>query len=116
MLLFIAASAAFAAYEAIARLVRPEEVRHLWAVVLAGVVGFAGNELVARYRINVGRAIGSGALVADGLHARTDALTSLAVVVGAAGLALGFPLADPIAGLVIAVMIVLVLKEPPATC
>ncbi len=111
VLLFIAASAVFAAYEAIDRLIHPAEVRLLWAVALAGVVGFAGNELVARYRIGVGREIGSGALVADGLHARADGFTSLAVVVGAAGIALGFPLADPIAGLVIAVMILLVLKD-----
>lgn len=111
VLLFIAASAVFAAYEAIDRLMHPAEVRFLWAVALAGLVGFAGNELVARYRIRVGREIGSGALVADGLHARADSFTSLAVVVGAAGIALGFPLADPIAGLAIAVMILLVLKE-----
>lgn len=111
VLLFIAASAVFAAYEAIDRLIHPAEVRFLWAVALAGIVGFAGNELVARYRIGVGREIGSGALVADGLHARADGFTSLAVVVGAAGIALGFPLADPIAGLVIAVMILLVLKD-----
>ncbi len=111
VLVFIGASALFAAYEAIDRLANPAEVRFLWAVALAGIVGFAGNELVARYRINVGRAIGSAALVADGLHARADGFTSLAVVAGAAGIALGFPMADPLAGLVIAVMILLVLKD-----
>lgn len=111
VLVFIAASAAFAAFEAIDRLFHPAEVRFLWAVALAGLVGFAGNELVARYRMNVGREIGSGALVADGLHARADGFTSLAVVAGAAGIALGFPLADPIVGLVIAGLILLVLKD-----
>ena len=111
VLVFIGASALFAAYEAIDRLAHPAEVRFLWAVVLAGVAGFVGNELVARYRINVGRAIGSAALVADGLHARADGFTSLAVVAGAAGIALGFPMADPLAGLIIAVMILLVLKD-----
>jgi cation diffusion facilitator family transporter len=111
VLVFIGASALFAAYEAIHRLLNPAEVKLLWAVAIAGIIGFLGNELVARYRIKVGREIGSGALVADGLHARTDALTSLAVVVGAAGIALGFPLADPIAGLIISVMILLVLKD-----
>lgn len=111
VLVFIAASAGFAAFEAIDRMFHPSEVRFLWAVALAGVVGFAGNELVARYRINVGREIGSGALVADGLHARADGFTSLAVVAGAAGIALGFPLADPIVGLVIAGLILLVLKD-----
>lgn len=111
VLAFIAASALFAAYEAIDRLLHPAEVRFLWAVALAGIVGFAGNELVARYRIKVGREIGSGALVADGLHARTDGFTSLAVVGGAAGIALGFPLADPIVGLAIAGLILFVLKD-----
>ena len=74
------------------------------------LVGFVGNELVALYRIRVGRRIGSAALVADGLHARTDGFTSLAVLVGAGGVALGFPLADPIVGLVITVAILAVLR------
>jgi cation diffusion facilitator family transporter len=74
------------------------------------VVGFAGNEVVALYRIRVGRRIGSAALVADGLHARTDGFTSLAVVLGAAGVAAGWPLADPIIGLVITVAILSVLR------
>ena len=67
----------------------------------AGLIGFAGNELVAIYRIRAGRAIGSAALVADGMHARTDGMTSMAVVAGALGVALGFPLADPLVGLLI---------------
>ena len=100
-----------AAYEAIDRLLHPAEVKLLWAVAIAGVVGFVGNELVARYRITTGRAIGSGALVADGLHARADGFTSLAVVAGAAGVALGFPAADPVAGLIIAGLIIAVLKD-----
>ena len=111
VLVFIAGSAVLAAYQAIDRLVHPDEVHYLWAVAIAGVIGFAGNELVARYRIKVGREIGSGALVADGLHARADGFTSLAVVVGAAGVAVGFPSADPIAGLIIAALILVVLKD-----
>ena len=111
VLLFIAASSLIAGYLAIERLFHPAEVQLLWAVALAGVVGFLGNELVARYRIKVGREIGSAALVADGLHARADGFTSLAVVVGAAGVGLGFPAADPIAGLIIAFLIVVVLKD-----
>jgi cation diffusion facilitator family transporter len=75
------------------------------------VIGFAGNELVARYRIKVGREIGSAALVADGVHARTDGFTSLAVVAGAAGVLFGFPAADPIVGLGITVAIVFVLRD-----
>ncbi|MTD59611.1 cation diffusion facilitator family transporter [Amycolatopsis pithecellobii] len=111
VVLIIAASAAFAGYEAVLRLIQPRPVTHLWVVAIAGVIGFAGNELVARWRIAVGRQIGSAALVADGLHARTDGFTSLAVVLGALGVALGFPLADPIIGLVITVAILLVLRE-----
>jgi cation diffusion facilitator family transporter len=111
VLAFIASSALLAAYQAIDRLLHPAEVRYLWAVAIAGVIGFAGNELVARYRINVGRQIGSAALIADGLHARADGFTSLAVVVGAAGVLVGLPAADPIAGLIIAVLILVVLKD-----
>jgi len=106
----IALSAVVAGYEAITRLFHPAPVQHLAWVAAAGLVGFAGNELVAVYRIRVGRAIGSAALVADGLHARTDGLTSLAVLVGAGGVALGWPLADPIVGLVITIAILAVLR------
>jgi cation diffusion facilitator family transporter len=106
----IALSAVIAGWEAIDRLIHPAPVTNLWWVAAAGVIGFAGNELVAVYRIRVGNRIGSAALVADGLHARTDGMTSLAVVVGAAGVALGWPAADPIIGLVITVAILGVLR------
>jgi cation diffusion facilitator family transporter len=111
VVLVIAGSAVVAGYTAVDRLLNPRPVDHLWAVGIAGVAGFVGNELVARYRITVGRQIGSAALVADGLHARTDGFTSLAVVLGAVGVGLGFPLADPIIGLVITVAILLVLRD-----
>jgi cation diffusion facilitator family transporter len=114
VLLVIAASAAFTGYEAVDRLAHPRDVSYLPAVVVAGLVGFAGNELVARYRIGVGRKIGSAALVADGLHARTDGFTSLAVVFGAAGVALGWQAADPVVGLLIMVAIVAVLRSAAA--
>src|SRR5205085_7365316 len=77
----------------------------LAAVAVAGIIGFIGNEAVAVFRIRVGRNINSTALIADGYHARTDGLTSLAVVLGALGVWLGFPLADPIVGLLITVAI-----------
>lgn len=105
----IALSAVLAAYEATRRLIDPAPIQNLGWVAAAGVIGFLGNEWVALFRIRVGRRIGSAALVADGLHARTDGLTSLAVVVGAVGVWLGFPAADPIVGLVISVAIVMVL-------
>ncbi|MFI6299934.1 cation diffusion facilitator family transporter [Nonomuraea sp. NPDC050790] len=107
----IAASAALAAYEAVKRLITPEDIRAPALVAAAGVVGFIGNEWVARYRIRVGREIGSAALVADGLHARTDGFTSLAVLLSAGGAALGFPLADPIVGLLITAAICFVLRD-----
>jgi cation diffusion facilitator family transporter len=107
----VALSAVLAGWESVRRLVDPQPLSYPWVVVAAGLIGFAGNELVALYRIRTGRAIGSAALVADGLHARTDGFTSLAVVLGAAGVMAGFPLADPIIGLVITIAILFVLKD-----
>lgn len=107
----IAASAAFTGYAAVNRLASPAPVTHLGAVAAAGLVGFAGNELVARYRVRVGRRIGSAALVADGLHARTDGFTSLAVLLGAGGVAAGLPWADPVVGLLITAAILAVLRD-----
>ncbi len=107
----MALSSVLAAYEAINRLLHPQTVSHLWAVAAAGVVGFIGNEVVARYRIRVGRQIGSAALVADGLHARTDGFTSLAVLLGAGGVALGWSWADPVVGIAITVAILGVLRS-----
>src|SRR5579872_1626363 len=107
----IVLSSAAAAYAAIGRLLHPHQVTHLAAVAIAAAVGFAGNELVARYRIRTGRRIGSAALVADGLHARTDGFTSLAVLAGAGGVALGWRWADPVVGLLITVAILSVLRQ-----
>ncbi|GIE98416.1 cation diffusion facilitator family transporter [Paractinoplanes rishiriensis] len=111
IVLVIAASAVIAAWFAVDRLLHPREMTHLPWVFAAGVVGFLGNEIVARYRITVGRRIGSAALVADGLHARTDGFTSLAVVLAAAGAWLGWGWADPVVGLAITVAIAFVLKD-----
>jgi cation diffusion facilitator family transporter len=98
-------SALVAGYEAIDRFIHPQPIQYLGWVAVAGVIGFLGNETVAVFRIRVGREINSAALIADGYHARTDGLTSLAVVVGAAGVWFGFPLADPIIGLLITLAI-----------
>ncbi|MFE6273296.1 cation diffusion facilitator family transporter [Streptomyces goshikiensis] len=97
----IAASAAVTAWTAVDRLLHPRDLTHLWAVAGAALAGFAGNEWVARYRIRTGRRIGSAALIADGLHARTDGFASLAVLLGAGGAALGLPAVDPVVGLLI---------------
>lgn len=106
----ITLSAIVAGYEAVLRLINPQPIQHVGWVALAGLIGFIGNEWVALYRIRIGRRIASAALVADGLHARTDGFTSLAVLLSAAGVALGFPLADPIVGLLITVAIVALLR------
>ncbi|MFJ2886198.1 cation diffusion facilitator family transporter [Streptomyces sp. NPDC087305] len=111
IVLTIAGSAAFAAWAAVDRLLDPRPMTHVPVVAVAALVGFVGNEWVARYRMRVGREIGSAALVADGLHARTDGFTSLAVLIGAGGSALGWQLADPIVGLAITAAIALVLRD-----
>ncbi|WEO75994.1 cation diffusion facilitator family transporter [Cryobacterium sp. SO2] len=109
IVIVVALSAVVAAWQSIARLLDPHPLENLWWVVAAGVIGFAGNEAVATYRIRVGQRIGSAALVADGVHARTDGFTSLAVVAGAIGAMLGFPLADPIVGILISGAIIVLL-------
>jgi cation diffusion facilitator family transporter len=98
-------SALVAGYEAINRFFHPQPIGILGWVAAAGVIGFLGNEIVAVFRIRVGREMNSAALIADGYHARVDGLTSLAVVVGALGVYLGFPLADPLVGLIITIAI-----------
>ncbi|MDQ0679781.1 cation diffusion facilitator family transporter [Arthrobacter pascens] len=105
----VALSAVIAAWQSVDRLLHPQPLSNLWWVFAAGLIGFAGNEAVAMYRIRVGRRIGSAALVADGVHARTDGFTSLAVVLGAVGVMLGFPLADPIVGMFISAAILVLL-------
>jgi cation diffusion facilitator family transporter len=105
IVLTILVSALVAGYESIDRFFHPQEVTYLWAVVAASLIGFIGNEGVAIFRIRVGRQIGSAALIADGYHARVDGWTSLAVLVGVAGVWLGYPLADPIIGGVITLAI-----------
>ena len=98
-----------AGWQAVDRLIDPQPLQNLGWVIVAGLIGFAGNEAVAIYRIRIGRKIGSAALVADGVHARMDGFTSLAVVLGAIGVMLGFPLADPIVGLLISAAIIILL-------
>lgn len=111
VVLTILFSAIVAGYEAVQRLLQPQPIGYLWAVVAASVIGFLGNEGVAIFRIKVGKEIGSAALVADGYHARVDGWTSLAVLGGAVGVWLGYPLADPIIGLLITVAILAIVWQ-----
>jgi divalent metal cation (Fe/Co/Zn/Cd) transporter len=105
IVLVIFASACFALYESIVRLLHPQDLAHLWVLAAAGVVGFVGNELAAQVRLRAGRRLSSPALLADGNHARTDGFVSLGVVASAVVVALGAPIGDPIIGLLIAFVI-----------
>jgi len=111
IVLIILLSAIAAGYESIQRFFHPQKVEYLWAVIVASIIGFAGNEGVAIFRIKVGEEIGSAALIADGYHARVDGFASLAVLFGALGIWVGYPLADPIVGLLITVIILRIVRE-----
>lgn len=104
-------SACVAGYESIRKLIDPRPVEHLWWVALAGVIGFIGNEAVAVFRIRVGTQIGSAALIADGQHSRVDGFTSLAVLIGALGVAVGVPILDPLIGLLITIAILFIVRD-----
>jgi cation diffusion facilitator family transporter len=108
IVVIIAGSAVLAAYESYRGLVHPDQLTALGASMAAAVVGIVGNEAVAQYKIRVGRRIGSVALRADGLHSRVDGVVSAGALAGLIGVALGFPQADPLAGLAITGVIVLV--------
>ena len=105
VVLAIFASACVALYESIQRLIHPEHLTHLWVLAAAGAIGFAGNELAAQVRLRAGRRLSSPALIADGNHARADGFVSLGVIASAIVVALGVPIADPIVGLVITLVI-----------
>ncbi len=98
-------SVIFAGYESVDRLFHPRKVEYIGAVIVAALIGFCGNEGIAIFRIRVGKEIGSAALIADGYHARVDGFTSLAVLFGAVGVWFGYPLADPIVGILITIAI-----------
>jgi len=115
IVLSIALSAGVIFWESFQKLMSPQPLTNLGWVAAAAIIGFLGNEAVALLQIRVGRRIGSAALVADGLHARTDGLTSLAVLLAAAGSWLGFPILDPIIGIVIGVVILFVTRDATVT-
>jgi len=111
----IGLSAGGVAWESIQRFRQPRELDFIGWVIVAGIIGALGNELVARYRRRVGMRIGSAALVADADHARADALTSLAVVVAGIGAGVGLTWVDPVAGLIVSVMILRLLWQSSRT-
>jgi cation diffusion facilitator family transporter len=115
IVLMIFASALLSGYESIVKILHPQPLQHVWWVLVAALIGFLGNEGVAIFRIRVGREIGSAALVADGQHARIDGLTSLAVLLGVFGSLLGYPLVDPLVGLLITVAILFIVKDTAVT-
>jgi cation diffusion facilitator family transporter len=106
IVLSIAFSAGYILVESLSKLLNPEPISQLPWVALAAIVGFLGNEFVAVLQIRVGRQISSEAMIADGLHARTDGFTSLAVLLAVLGTWLGFPIIDPIIGILIGIIIV----------
>ncbi len=109
ILLFIAVSGAIVGYESIRKLLVNQTPQNLPWAMSAGAAGFLTNEAIAQYRIKVGKEIGSATLIADGHHARVDGLGSLAVVLGLLAVVLGFPIADPVAGLAITGLIIYLL-------
>lgn len=111
IVLLILFSAAVAGYESVNRFLNPQPVEHLQAVVAAAIIGCIGNEVVAQFRMKVGKEIGSAALIADGYHARVDGFTSLAVLIGAIGIWLGYPIIDPIIGMLITISILKIVLD-----
>lgn len=111
VVLMILSSAIIAGWESYRKFLDPQPIAHVGWVIAAAIIGFLGNEAVALFRIRVGKEIGSAALVADGQHARVDGFTSLAVLIGAIGSLLGFPLADPIVGALITVAILFIVRD-----
>ena len=111
IVLSIIISAGVVFWESIQKLLNPQPMQNMGWVALAALVGFLGNEAVALLQIRTGRKIGSDAMIADGLHARIDGLTSLAVLVAAGGTLLGFPILDPMIGLLIGLAILFITRD-----
>ncbi len=98
-------SACVAGVESVRRLIDPTPPDHLFTLAVAGAIGYVGNYIAAQIRLRAGRELDSPALTADGHHARADAYVSLAVIASAAVVAIGVPIADPLIGLGITVVI-----------
>jgi divalent metal cation (Fe/Co/Zn/Cd) transporter len=105
VVLAIFVSACVALYESIDRLIHPQPLTHLWALAVAGVIGFAGNEVAAQVRLRAGKRLSSPSMTADGSHARVDGFVSLGVVASAILVSLGLEIGDPLVGLAITLVI-----------
>lgn len=106
VVLLILISALIALYTVVDRFINPYTPTNLWTIFIAGVIGFAGNELAAIIRTRAGKKLSSPALIADGKHAHTDGLVSFGVIVSVIFIALGLPIMDPVVGLIVSVMII----------
>jgi cation diffusion facilitator family transporter len=111
VVLTILASAITAGVFAVLRIIHPLAPQHLLALGLAGAIGVIGNAIAARVRLGGGRRLNSAALIADGNHARSDAIVSAGVILSAIAVALGAPIADPIIGLCITALILRITAE-----
>lgn len=99
--LVIWGSAAVAAFESVNKLLRHGGTGYVGWGIAAAVVGIAGNQLVARYKLLVGKRIRSATMVADAKHSWLDALSSAGAMLGLIGVALGWAWADAVAGIVV---------------
>jgi cation diffusion facilitator family transporter len=111
IVLSIGFSAFYILWESVNRLFNPVPLNSLGWVAAAAIIGFAGNELAAIIQIRTGKSIGSDAMIANGLHARTDGLTSLAVLVAAIGAFLGYPIVDAIIGILMGIVILFITRD-----
>lgn len=111
IVLSIAVSAAIIFWESFEKLLNPQPMQNIPWVAAAAIIGFLGNEAVALLQIGTGKRIGSDAMIADGLHARADGLTSLAVLIAVVGTLIGLPILDPIIGLLIGVAVLFITKD-----
>ncbi|SFL57990.1 cation diffusion facilitator family transporter [Halanaerobium salsuginis] len=75
------------------------------AALAVAFISIIVKEILYRYTIKIGKRINSKALIADAHHHRSDAFSSIAALFGIAGARLGFSFLDPLAGVVVALLI-----------
>ncbi len=98
-------SAVFAGYISLQKLLNHGTTSHVGYGIAAAAVGILGNQIVARYKLRVGRRIQSATLIADAQHSWLDALSSAGAMIGLIGVAAGLPWADAVAGLIVTAFI-----------